>query len=151
MNPRRLQSATISSSLVSSAMGRSVKGLLYGRPYVVPGPTAHYPLASSADLRIPLPQRTRLRGDPEHVPRPIGDLRGLRCARRAGLPPGGGALQGIRLLLDRLRQEGQGGRRQGGRLIRRRRLGGRRVRRLRGLERGEVLLQRRRREGRFEF
>ena len=40
---------------------------------------------------------------------PVEGLRGLQCARGAGLPPGGGALQGLGLLHHRLRPQDQGG------------------------------------------
>ena len=66
-------------------------------------------------LFLPMPtyeyrctERTHLRGDPEHVRRSRRDLRGLRRRRRAGLPSGRGPLQGLGLLHDRLREEGEG-------------------------------------------
>src|SRR5262249_6728518 len=47
------------------------------------------------------------------------DLRGVRRAGRAGLPSSGRAFQGFRLLLDRLRQQGEGRGRKGRGILRR--------------------------------
>ena len=84
MNPRRLQSATMVSSL-SSVARRRKRRLMYGAP----APVA-LPLHSHADLRVPLP-RTHL-----EVIQSMSDSPRSRPARsaapgRAGLPPGGGA------------------------------------------------------------
>ena len=84
-----------------------------------------------ADLRVPLRERPPVRGHAEHVGRPADDLRGLRGAGPARLPPGRGALQGQGLLQHRLRHEapqpragevGQGRRRQDAAADRTRRL-----------------------------
>src|SRR5687768_16292132 len=105
MKPRRLQSATILSMVTaSSAIGRRQSRLAPGH----------------ADLRIPLRQRAHVRGHAAHDGRPGRGLHGLRGARAAGVPPGGGPLQGVGLLQHRLRdQEARAGAKGLGRVGRR--------------------------------
>src|SRR5262249_11924306 len=51
-----------------------------------------------------MPERASARGLPRHERAGPDEVRGLRrCAARARAPPGCGPLQGVRLLLDRLR------------------------------------------------
>src|SRR5262245_59614784 len=118
MNPRRLHSATTLSrvTLSVSAFAITRRVSVAAMPWLT---------SRNADLRVPLRERSRLRGDPEHVRRPRAVLRGVRVAGRARLPPRGGPLQGVRLLQHRL--QGEGGREGEGRK------GGRGRRRLRGL------------------
>ena len=64
-----------------------------------------------AHLRIPLQEGPHLRGDAAHDRRSDHRMHRLRRDRATGLPPRGGALQGLGLLQHRLRQEeGAGGR-----------------------------------------
>src|SRR6185436_3310125 len=76
-----------------------------GRDAAGPGKHPCDNRAPRADLRIPLQQRSYLRGHPADGRSTGHYLRGLRSAGRAGVPPGGGPLQGEGLLHDRLRVE----------------------------------------------
>src|SRR5690348_15514665 len=66
--------------------------------------TRWYPCASDADLRVQVPERASARGVPRHERARTDELRGLRRgAARARPASGRRALQGLGLLLDRLR------------------------------------------------
>src|SRR4029453_4969111 len=61
-------------------------------------------MSLDADLRIPLPQRARVRGLPADGRSAAGEVRGVRREPGAARAPSGRrALQGLWLLLDRLR------------------------------------------------
>src|SRR4051795_13120603 len=93
MSPRRLQRATILSMVTTSAGMRPES--------MSPMPT--YTAPPYADLRVPLRERPPLRGHAEDDRRAGHPVRGMRRAGAAGVPPGGGPLQGVRLLQHRLR------------------------------------------------
>ena len=71
-----------------------------------------------ADLRVPVPERPHVRALPEDVRRSRRDVRDVRRrpGREAALP-GGSPLQGVGLLLDRLRLEEEQGCREGRRVL----------------------------------
>src|SRR4051794_28345640 len=91
MNPRRLQSATILSMVTASP--------------VLTGGTiaATYTQPRRADLRIPLRERSHIRGHAAHDRRSRDGLRGVWGPCPAGVPPDRRSLQGVRLLQHRLR------------------------------------------------
>src|SRR5215207_555975 len=121
MKPRRLHSATILSMVTTSLTiaGVMLVGVRRQEPRRrLAGEVVHR-LSSDAHLRVPVRERTPLRGDAEDR-RSAGDVvRDLRGAGRAGLPPDRGALQGLGVLQHRLRDvqaQARAGRvRQGGR------------------------------------
>src|SRR5512133_2234982 len=116
MSPRRLQSATIFSMVTTSSAMRGIVRCSVGRRRL-----ALLYSECHAHLRVPLRAGPHLRGHAEDDRRPGDELRALRRAGPARLPPGGRALQGQGLLQHRLRHApaqprdgalGQGRRRQ---------------------------------------
>ena len=99
MKPRRLQSATISSSVTGPRVDAGVFACsAHGVRHTGPRCRSTSTAARTATVR----------GDPDDDRRPGHRLRGVRRAGRARLPPRRRPLQGLGLLHDRLRQQGQG-------------------------------------------
>ncbi len=108
--PASRRSRTRRASASSSRDARARRARTGGRRAGLARRGGWYPSASDAVLRVQVPERAPARGVPRHERAGPSEVRGLRrLAARARALPGRRPLQGLGLLLDRLRPRRQEG------------------------------------------